>query len=185
MPTATDTKPDAEVAYKLNAKNIENIKRWELEADGHLNEADQFRAQAAGLIVKELDSGATQRQVAEAIGKSPSHVAHASTAWRMMQSDDFTVPEGKEKERFNTAYKRAKAPGKPETTAGSGEPQEGSQGAPDPESIPFPAWAKQVRELNRLLAEMIDQATEPQIRQFNKILEKQLKAGVSKEDDFG
>jgi hypothetical protein len=181
MGTATATKPadstgtsatGEEKTHKLNKKHIDQIVAWETEADGMMGEADNFRANAAALIVKELDAGATERQVAEAIHKSNAHVHFAAVAWRNLQGDEKIAD-------FNTAYKLAKRPPKQETE--DGEPVN-----PDSETAehPFPPWAKQVREFNRLTSEMITQANLKQIQQYLKLAEKQARAASTKLEDL-
>ena len=174
--TATIEKPAGEEAdVKLNQKLVDQVKHWEGEAESLTGEADALRAQAAGGIVKLLEAGATQRQVAAAIDKSPAHVAHAAKAWRILQGDD--APTGDD--RFSKAYKLAKKP----PTA---EIETGNTGNPDPNEAehPFPAWAKQVRTFKALAAEMIDQASLKQVQQLLKLLEKATRDAGTKEMDL-
>jgi hypothetical protein len=174
MTTATEERPTEtpEVLSKPKAKKaVADIKRYEGEADSHMEEADNFRAQAAGLIVQLLDAGATERQVADAIGKGRSHVHFAATAWRLLQGDEAVVKD------FNSAYKLAKRPAAERTPEAVNTDTAAAEN-------PFPSWAKQMRELKRLTAEMIDQASLAQVRQFLKTMEKQSRAAATKEQDM-
>jgi hypothetical protein len=180
---ANDTGASAtgeETTHKLSKKRIDQIKAWEAEAEGLTGEADNFRAQAASYIVMELEAGATERQLAEAIGKSPGHVHHAAKAWRLMQSDDFKVAADAP-DRFNQAYKKAKQKAVTDT-----EGQTDGEGGGDDDAAeqPYPAWSKQVKAFNNLVPVMIDQGSLKQIRQLLSMLGKQTKAAASKEQDL-
>jgi hypothetical protein len=177
VPGSTELETTTGNSAALNADEVAQIVQWESEADTLTGEADGYRAQAAGLIVKLLDGGATQRQVAEAIGKSPAHIAHASKAWKMLQ-DDTTLPD------FNTAYKRAKRPDPPAEVPESS--QDGPAPRPDADETEsdFPAWSKQMREATRLLAEMITQANYKQTGALDKLLVKMTRANLSKREDL-
>lgn len=172
-PETTDDE-SLKLFLKENKKNIDKIKQWEAEAEHLVGEADSYRAQAAGIIVKLLETGATERMVAKAIGKSDSHVHHAKKAWLHMQADD-TIPD------FNTAYKLAKRPASEQSNATSSQPEEGG-GDTAPATNPYPPWKKQMAEATKLLREMIDQCSLPQAKQLTKLLQRMLEGAVEKQE---
>lgn len=179
-PPGDPTEPEVkELPDTLNRADVDRIVALEAEADTLVGEADNIRAQAAALIVKQLDNGASERQVAAAIGKSDSHVHFAAAAWRRLQDPESAITD------FQTAYKLAKAK-KSDTTAGVTGPDSGSDQAGPDESAeaPFPAWAKQVRDLRRLVPEMIDQANYNQIKKLANMLERFTREALSKEQDL-
>lgn len=159
---------------KLDQKLVAQIVEFEKEADSMMGEADSLRSNAAQGIVKLLDAGASERQVAAAIGKSDTHVHWAAVAWRTLQ-------EQTDIKDFQTAYKLAKRPAAQREANPTGEPQE-----PTTEIKPdkIDSWAKQVRDLQALLAAMTERANENQIKQLVKELEKGFRAAVSKQEEM-
>lgn len=63
-------------------------------------DSDQLRWTAARLIAEELTTGKTQRQVAEEIGKSVTHVNFMNQVWR--------VYLGKQERSFHSCYQEVK-----------------------------------------------------------------------------
>jgi hypothetical protein len=159
----------------LDAKVVADILRLDSEADGLVGEADAYRAQAAGKIVKLLDAGGTERAVAKAINKSNAHVHFAAAAWRAMQDPAANFGQ------FQDAYKAVKNPPRvPDETA------QGNSGSSDADSdeAPFPAWKKQMAAARNLLGDMVEQASLPQIRQLLTLMDKTRKAAAEKEQEL-
>lgn len=172
---ATTNAEDVDTS-KLDKKLVSEIIQWESEADAMLDEADSYRSQAAANIVKLLDKGATERQVAVAINKSDTHVHFAAIAWRTLQ-DDTGVSD------FQTAYKMAKRPAAERQADPTGQ---NSQQEPETQIKPdkIPSWASQVRDLKALTAAMVDRANAKQIKELSKIGEKFLRDVLTKDQDL-
>jgi hypothetical protein len=170
----------------LDQNAVDRIKFLEAEAKALIRqasekreEAEDIRKQAAQLIVKLLHAGASQRDVASAIGRSHSHVSFASTAWFILQDETLNVTS------FNKAYKMAqhKVDG-----AAAIEAQRGPEAIESPAAAdaaraparngsaaaerPFPPWKKQMDVLGPLLPEMVEQADLRQARSLFRVLER-------------
>jgi len=105
-------RPDTQQAGETRVQEIIRL--------GLQGQADEVRWLAAQRIFEELESGKTQRQLAEEISKSVAHVNFMSKVWR--------VYPGKQERSFNECYQGVKA-GKPKdvmpeapTPPVSGEP---------------------------------------------------------------
>jgi hypothetical protein len=93
-----DTLDGQAEAYDKQAKDLRD------KGQERRKEASETRCQAAGLIVAELDSGTSNGDLAEQIGKSGSHVTQMKKAWTLYQND-----RGK-KRSFDSYYQEAKRP---------------------------------------------------------------------------
>ncbi len=165
------------LSEKLDPEAIAEIRRLEAEFDKmetqaiKLNEKGwQTRADAAELIVLQLERGATERDVAAAIGKSNSHVHFAATAWRYLQTSENITD-------FNQAYKLVQRPDRPAITAGAGSAQDSGE-------VAYPKWSKQMKALRDLTGEMYEQADYNQVVAYVKALAKALKLAAAKEQEL-
>jgi hypothetical protein len=74
-------RPYAEDVTRVSQR-VNEIIHHEAEADRLTAEASEHRWEAARLIVEELVTGKTQRQLAQEIGKSHVHVGAMARVWR-------------------------------------------------------------------------------------------------------
>lgn len=105
----------------------DRIKWCEAEADRLSASADALRWEAAELIAAELESGKTQRQLAEEIGKHHTHVGFMSRVW-----DKFGYLGIQGRPGFNGAYQQVKRPNPEVSPESEPEPEPQSQPRPEP-----------------------------------------------------
>jgi hypothetical protein len=92
---------------------IERIIELEEEAVKVIGSYYSNRWEAARLYAEEADEGATQREIAEWVGKSQPHVQRMVRAWHEYGSTPET-----ERPDFVDAYRKAKEPREPRDTRG-------------------------------------------------------------------
>jgi hypothetical protein len=91
----------------MNRQQQANVRQFcQLEADiaGHEEDAEAGRWEQARLAFEAVDSGMTQRQYGEAVGKSQKHISYLCRVWKKFGSDRSRLLSGL---AFTDAYRMA------------------------------------------------------------------------------